>query len=295
MTGKIPRSIKSLAAVTGIIAAAFAGLTAAHAQAVTEHVISRDHVNLVRIVGERITDVVYDSDALEVEADKTRGTVFIRVKPTWLSLGNTKTSAFVNTATGSTGVTFNVEPVESRVIDLRETPTVESVQTRENTAELLAVPLVRFTDSDYVTELKTLVKSAVLRHFDAVADTGTVYSQKAERKAVALTFAQKKGGFGALSVTQKEAWLTADKVIEVLRTSNFAVKPVTINPALFAKAAPGTLAFASDKTELAAGESARIVVIRDRRAALSASVAAGAKGLMLTADALTHLENHAVK
>ena len=139
------------------------------------------------------------------------------------------------------------------------------------------------------------MKSAVLGHFDAVADTGTVYSQKEERKAVALTFAQKKGGFGALSVTQKEAWLTADKVIEVLRASNFAVKPVTINPALFAKAAPGTLAFASDKTELAAGESARIVVIRDRRAALSASVAAGAKGLMLTADALTHLENHAVK
>lgn len=73
----------------GIIAAAFAGLAAAHAQAVTEHVISRDHVNLVRIVGERITDVVYDSDALEVEADKTRGTVFIRVKPTWLSLSVT--------------------------------------------------------------------------------------------------------------------------------------------------------------------------------------------------------------
>lgn len=57
----------------------------------------------------------------------------------------------------------------------------------------------------------------------------------------------------------------------------------------------GVISFLSDKTELAAGESARIVVIRDRRAALSASVAAGAKGLMLTADALTHLENHAVK
>ena len=47
MTEKIPRSIKSLAAVTGIIAAAFAGLAAAHAQAVTEHVISRDRKSVV--------------------------------------------------------------------------------------------------------------------------------------------------------------------------------------------------------------------------------------------------------
>ncbi|MGN1209930.1 MAG: hypothetical protein ACI4SV_06475, partial [Duodenibacillus sp.] len=42
-------------------------------------VLSREHVNLVRIRGEKITDVVFDAQALEVSADKARGIVFVRV------------------------------------------------------------------------------------------------------------------------------------------------------------------------------------------------------------------------
>ena len=37
------------------------------------HPLSREHVNLVRVQGQKITDVVYDTQALEITADKARG------------------------------------------------------------------------------------------------------------------------------------------------------------------------------------------------------------------------------
>lgn len=49
--------------------------------------ISSEHVNLVRVDGEVIVDVVYDAEALEIEPDKSHGTVFLRVKPTWKAAG----------------------------------------------------------------------------------------------------------------------------------------------------------------------------------------------------------------
>ena len=59
-----------------------AGLIANGAKAAdpATHPLSRDHVNLVRVQGQKITDVVYDTQALEVSADKERGIVFIKVK-----------------------------------------------------------------------------------------------------------------------------------------------------------------------------------------------------------------------
>ena len=55
------------------------------------HVIAKDHVNLVRVPGDRITDVVFDNEALEIQADKSKGVVFLRVKPLWAAQGNTQT------------------------------------------------------------------------------------------------------------------------------------------------------------------------------------------------------------
>ena len=66
-----------------------AGLIANGAQAAdpVTHPLARDHVNLVRVQGQKITDVVYDTQALEVSADKERGIVFIKVKTAWLASG----------------------------------------------------------------------------------------------------------------------------------------------------------------------------------------------------------------
>ena len=43
--------------------------------------ISSEHVNLMRVEGEAIVDVVYDAEALEIEPDKSHGTVFYASNP----------------------------------------------------------------------------------------------------------------------------------------------------------------------------------------------------------------------
>jgi len=66
--------------------------------------ISSEHVNLVRVEGEAIVDVVYDSEALEIEPDKSHGTVFLRVKPTWKAAGKEETAVYLNTPEESYGL-----------------------------------------------------------------------------------------------------------------------------------------------------------------------------------------------
>lgn len=98
-----------------------AGLIANGAQAAdpVTHPLSRDHVNLVRVQGQKITDVVYDTQALEVSADKERGIVFIKVKTAWLASGAGEvTSAFFNTESENFSVQFFVSAVPSQTVDL---------------------------------------------------------------------------------------------------------------------------------------------------------------------------------
>lgn len=98
-----------------------AGLIANGAQSAdpVTHPLSRDHVNLVRVQGQKITDVVYDTQALEVSADKERGIVFIKVKTAWLASGvGEVTSAFFNTESENFSVQFFVSAVPSQTVDL---------------------------------------------------------------------------------------------------------------------------------------------------------------------------------
>lgn len=56
--------------LAGVCALGFALANHASAADPATHPLSRDHVNLVRVQGQKITDVVYDTQALEVSADK---------------------------------------------------------------------------------------------------------------------------------------------------------------------------------------------------------------------------------
>ncbi len=265
----------------------------APAAAVESHVIARDHVNLVRIPGERITDVVFDSEALEIQADKVRGVVFVRVKPGWAAQGNTQTAAFVNTAGGSSGVTFKIEAVPSQIVEL--SPGKGAAIATESSSLEEAVPLVRFSDSDYLTELKTLVRRAQSERFTDVPEAGAVWNSRDAQKTTPVAFKSRRVRWGGLVVRETAAWATADKVIEKLAVTNLAVKTAVIDPAAFARAAAGTLAVASDKTELLTGEAADVILIRSRQAALDAGRAAGRRGVVLAGDAVAELEDVRVK
>ena len=275
--------------VTGMLAAISLSFSpAAAAVGVESHVIAKEHVNLVRVPGDRITDVVFDSEALEVQADKTRGVVFVRVKPLWASQGNTQTAAFVNTAAGSAGVTFKVESIPSQIVELTPVRTAPDTFRPEGADD--DVPLVRFSDSDYLTELKTLVRRAQQGSFDITVDAGAVFRENEGRVATPVTFKSRKSGYGGLSVRETAAWTTADKIVEKLVVTNLAAKAVRLDPALWARAATGTLAVAGDKTELLAGEMADVILIRSRAAALEAARAEGRSGVVLACDAIARLE-----
>ena len=248
------------------------------------HVIAKDHVNLVRVPGDRITDVVFDNEALEIQADKAKGVVFLRVKPLWAAQGNTQTAAFVNTATGSAGVTFKIETVPSQIVEVVPVKTTPEA-VREPATD---VPLVRFSDDPYLTELKTLVRLAQKGDVKTRPEAGAVWRDASER-IDPLTFRAKKTRYGGLVIRESVGWSTADKVIEKLTVTNLTAKPRTLDPALIARAASGTLAVAIEKDELLAGDAADVIVIRSRERALTAARAAHRRGIVLTCDALADL------
>ena len=78
-------------------------------------------------------------------------------------------------------------------------------------------------------------------------------------------------------------------MVEKLTVTNLTAKPRTLDPALIARAAAGTLAVATEKDELLAGDAADVIVIRSREAALAAGRAAHRRGIVLTCDALADL------
>lgn len=248
------------------------------------HVIAKDHVNLVRVPGDRITDVVFDNEALEIQADKSKGVVFLRVKPLWAAQGNTQTAAFVNTATSSAGVTFKIEAVPSQIVEVVPVKTTPEAA-REPATD---VPLVRFSDDPYLTELKTLVRLAQKGDVKLKPEAGAVWRDAADRMET-LTFRAKKTRYGGLVIRESTGWATADKVVEKLTVTNLTAKPRTLDPALIARAAAGTLAVATEKDELLAGDAADVIVIRSREAALAAGRAAHRRGIVLTCDALADL------
>lgn len=250
-----------------LTAAALAPAVASAADPVT-HPLSRDHVNLVRVQGQKITDVVYDTNALAITADKARGIVFVRVNPSWLeSAATDTTSAFFNTETDNIGVRFLVSAVPSQTVELiPETRLGEN--THDNEARLaLAAPLAPLQEGDFVSGLKKLVAksfSGELR--PEAAGLGSLTQAENERSFAVLPPPEGFVVWRGFKVRETQAFVTSDKLTETLIFTRISPKAALPDAAALAKALPGVLAVAQ---EVRSGEQLQteITVIRSRESA----------------------------
>lgn len=258
------------------------------------YVLSRDHVNLVRIKGAKITDAVYDAQALEVSADKARGIVFIRVRKAWLEKGQDVTSAFFNTDNENHSVRFVVSSVPSQTVDLQEArhkSDADDVVARELA---LARPLMKFSDADYITELKHLVREAhrvstgLPLSGTATPTLGMLKTEgtETEEKTVPIAVSDERIAWRGMGVRTTGAFLTRDKLVETLVITNLQPRVQNVDVASLAKIATGTLAVAVEKTRLKTAERTLCVVIRSRAMAVMESEA----GLVLTGALLADAE-----
>lgn len=249
------------------------------------YVLSRDHVNLVRIKGAKITDAVYDAQALEVSADKARGIVFIRVRKAWLEKGQDVTSAFFNTDNENHSVRFVVSSVPSQTVDLEEAR--HSVNAEDVVARELALarPLMKFSDADYITELKHLVREAhrvstgLPLSGTATPTLGMLKTEGTDQeKTVPIAVSDERIPWRGMGVRTTGAFLTRDKLVETLVITNLQPRVQNVDVASLAKTATGTLAVAVEKTRLKTAERTLCIVIRSRALAVMGSEA----GLVLT-------------
>ena len=174
--------------LVGVCALGFALANPASAADPATHPLSRDHVNLVRVQGQKITDVVYDTQALEVSADKQRGIVFVKVKSAWLnSAAENVTSAFFNTETENFSVQFFVSAVPSQTVDLVPQTDVAGAADDRQTRIALAAPLMKLETGDFVSDLKLLVQKSVTADIaDDVRAVGSLTSAEDDRRFASL-------------------------------------------------------------------------------------------------------------
>ncbi|MGN1209884.1 MAG: hypothetical protein ACI4SV_06245, partial [Duodenibacillus sp.] len=97
--------------------------------------------------------------------------------------------------------------------------------------------------------------------------------------------------WAGLRVRTTQAFVTRDKVCEVMRLTNLTPRSTRIDVGRLAEAATGVLAFALEKTQLGPGEATDVIVIRHRAQAVLAT----ASGLRLTAEHLAADETQSVK
>lgn len=246
---------------------------AAHAADPATHPLSREHVNLVRVTGRKITDVVYDTEALEISADKARGIVFVKVRPGWLASGaGDVTSAFFNTETENFAVQFLVSAVPSQTLDLTpSTPDPEKGDGTMETRLALAAPLVRLEAGDFVQELKLLVR----HRFEGNADKLTQDVGDISREASARTFAPLPAPEGSVlwegfRVREVQAFVTADKLVETLVFTRVTPKASVPDTAELVWAVSGVLAAAREiRDEGRDRMQTEITLIRAREAAVT--------------------------
>lgn len=248
-------------------AAAIAPNVASAADPVT-HPLSRDHVNLVRVQGQKITDVVYDTNALAITADKARGIVFVRVNPSWLeSAATDTTSAFFNTETDNIGVRFLVSAVPSQTVELiPETRLGEN--TLANEARLaLAAPLAPLQEGDFVSGLKKLVaKSFTGELKPEAAGLGSLTQAENERSFAVLPPPEGFVLWRGFKVRETQAFVTSDKLTETLVFTRITPKAALPDTAALAKALPGVLTVAQE-VRSGAQLQTEITVIRNRESA----------------------------
>lgn len=276
----------------GAQSAAAPSISAAPETAPDTRVLSREHVNLVRIRGEKITDVVFDAQALEVSADKARGIVFVRVKKAWLASGQGDvTSAFFNTEKDNHAVRFVVSSVPAQTIELAGSGSGVTDAISRERDKALEAPLAPLKASDYVDELKRITLLAAVPGKAAErAPLGMAYREEAD-KTEPLVLPQAPVAWAGLKVRTTQAFVTRDKVCEAMILTNLTPRATRIDLARLAEAAKGVLAFAIEKTNLAPGEATEVIVIRRRAEAVLET----ATGLRLTAEHLVDDEEKSVK
>lgn len=246
------------------------------------HPLARDHVNLVRVKGDRITDVVFDAQALEVTADKERGIVFVRIKPAWLQAqaGARVTAAFFNTETENHAVQFVAADVPSQTIELVPVPGMVNVNDRRREPlerALLAAfeaPLEHLEAHDFIGELKEMVHAAaggqgLSRSGEGEgtdAAVGLAFNAARNRiREVDLSDLARTSWEG-YAVRAGKAWVSGRFVCEALSFTNLNVGRRTLALNAIAETVPGVVALAAERLDLVPGEATVVYVIRARSA-----------------------------
>lgn len=235
------------------------------------HPLSREHVNLVRVQGQKITDVVYDTQALEITADKARGIVFVKVRPSWLATGaNDVTSAFFNTESENFAVQFLVSAVPSQTVDLTPQTTTASGTAATETKIALAAPLLRLEAGDFVAELKQLAQRAFDRQTPSLDSALAALSAGEEATQFAAVPAPEGSVvWEGFRVREIRAFVTADKLVETLLFTRISPKASVPDAARLAQGVSGVLAVAQE-----IGDESRdrlqteITLVRSREAAV---------------------------
>ena len=255
--------------LAGVCALGFALANPASAADPATYPLSRDHVNLVRVQGQKITDVVYDTQALEVSADKQRGIVFVKVKSAWLnSAAENVTSAFFNTETENFSVQFFVSAVPSQTVDLVPQTDVAGAADDRQTRIALAAPLMKLDTGDFVSDLKLLVqKSATADVAHDVRAVGSLTGAEDDRRFASLPAPEGAVYWEGFKVRETRAFLTADKLTETLLFTRVSPKASVPDAARLAGVIRGVLAVAQ---EVRAGDrlQTEVTIIRSREAAL---------------------------
>ena len=255
--------------LAGVCALGFALANHASAADPATHPLSRDHVNLVRVQGQKITDVVYDTQALEVSADKQRGIVFVKVKSAWLnSAAENVTSAFFNTETENFSVQFFVSAAPSQTVDLVPQTDVAGAADDRQTRIALAAPLMKLDTGDFVSDLKLLVQKSVTADVaDDVRAVGSLTGAEDDRRFASLPAPEGAVYWEGFKVRETRAFLSADKLTETLLFTRVSPKASVPDAARLAGVIRGVLAVAQ---EVRTGDrlQTEVTIIRSREAAL---------------------------
>lgn len=223
--------------------------------------ISSEHVNLVRVEGEAIVDVVYDAEALEIEPDKSHGTVFLRVKPGWKAAGKEETAVYLNTPEESYGLMLRPEDVPSQTLVIASRVPAPLPDTSPHAPE--ASRMGKLTAASYVSQLKECLLRAVREEAFPTHPVATTFSRK-ERTFEALEFTQREKSCNGFLLSQSRAYATRDYAVDVVSVRNLMLGVRAIPIGRFARETEGILALAREASLLKPGDLTDLIFISRR-------------------------------